>query len=95
MDKGMLRDQIANERPDITAGRDSFIGGAGQNVNAIDPGDMNDHFPIVLPAEGEPGVLFIRETAIRVDLQAGLDEGGLDPIKFRQLMGRPVPVAPE
>ena len=52
-----------------------LVGGACQNVQASDPRDVNDHLAVIRPAEREPGIALVRNTPLRIDLQAGLNQG--------------------
>ena len=57
--EGMPGYQVADKRANITSRGNSVVGGTGQNVNAADSRDMDDHFPIIRPAKREPRITFV------------------------------------
>jgi hypothetical protein len=85
LDQRMPSYQIANQRSNVAAGGDTVVRRSGQNVNTAYACYMDNHFPIICPAEREPRVAFVRQAALGIYLQARLNQCGLDPIEFGEL----------
>jgi hypothetical protein len=65
------------------------------DVLAADSREMDEDFAIFGAAEDEPGIALVGESAIGLQLEAGLDERAFYSIELREFARRPVVVGPQ
>src|SRR5690349_16361348 len=80
----------ANQRAEIVASGIAAISRRTDDITPVDSGEMDDHLIVVSAAEHKPGVTFVGQPARARDLETGLNEDGLDTVKFRDVLRRPI-----
>jgi len=86
----VIRNQLPNRRSKIGPPCRRFEGDAIDHVLSVNSGEMNEHIAIVSATENEPGITFIRNTAIALQPNACLYQRALYPIELGSLLLGPI-----
>ncbi len=89
-DQRVARHHVAHQAREVEAAGDLFIGGAGDDVLAIDAREVDHHLAVVRAIEAEPRLVLVAHAAIGADADAGADQGALDAVELGQLLLAPV-----
>ena len=85
---GMISGDLVDEVAKILAPRGSVERRRGDQVAAVDPGEMHD-LVAVRATECEPGLALVAQALLAGDPQAGTHERGLDAVELRKFLLRP------
>ena len=86
---GLCGEHLLNEGRKIPAQDHLFEHVADGDVLAIDAREVDEDLSAVSPAEDEPGIALVGQPAVRLQLEAGLDERARDPVELGDLARRP------
>lgn len=90
VDEWMAGDEVLDQLSEIVACRNAGKGWRTDDITSVKSCEVNDDFAVLLATKHKPRIAFVGHAAVRFDLHSGLHEGVFDPIKFRQLLLRPV-----
>ena len=89
-DQRVASHQVADQRREVEAARNLFIGGTSDQVLAVDAREVNHHLAVVGTIEDKPRLVLIAQAAIGADADAGADQGALDAIELGEFLLGPI-----